>query len=76
MNLPRNLQAGLISLVGVIVVGTAGFMLLSDLGFGESIYLSIVTITTLGFAPGIEPLTGIEKTWLVIVLAWGLRSTP
>lgn len=74
MNLPRNLQAGLISLVGVIVVGTAGFMLLSDLGFGESIYLSIVTITTLGFAPGIEPLTGIEKTWLVIVLISGMGA--
>ena len=74
MNIPRNLQAGLIALVAVIVVGTVGFMFLSDLGFGDAVYLSIVTITTLGFAPGIDPLDGLEKTWLVIVLISGMGA--
>ncbi len=74
MNLPRNLQAGLIALVAVIVVGTVGFMFLSDLSFGEAIYVSIITITTLGFAPGIESLDGLEQTWLVIVLISGMGA--
>lgn len=74
MNLPRNLQAGLIALVAVIVAGTVGFMFLSDLAIGEAVYLSIVTITTLGFAPGIEPLDGVEQTWLVIVLISGMGA--
>lgn len=74
MNLPRNLQAGLIALVAVIVVGTVGFMFLSDLGFGDAVYVTIVTITTLGFAPGVESLDGIAKTWLVIVLISGMGA--
>lgn len=74
MNLPRNLQAGVIALATVIIVGTIGFMFLSDLRFGEGIYLTIVTITTLGFAPGVESLDGLEQTWLVIVLLAGMGA--
>jgi voltage-gated potassium channel len=72
VNLPRNLQAGLIALVTVIVVGTIGFMIVGDLDVGNAVYLTIITITTLGFAFLAEPLDGLEQLWLVIVLISGM----
>lgn len=74
MNLPSNLKAGVIALTVVIIVGTVGFMIIGDLTTGDSLYLTMVTITTLGFAFLTEPLTGPEKFWLVIVLVAGMGS--
>ena len=74
MNLPRNLQAGLISLILVILVGTVGFMIVGDLSLGDAAYLTVVTITTLGFAFLAEPLDGKEQLWLVIVLLAGMGA--
>ncbi|MDJ0791338.1 MAG: NAD-binding protein [Acidimicrobiia bacterium] len=74
MNLPRNLQAGLISLILVIVIGTLGFMMVGDLNLSDAAYLTIVTITTLGFAFLAEPLDGKEQLWLVIVLIAGMGA--
>lgn len=74
MRLPRNLTFGLIALVTVIVVGTVGFMLVGDLDLGESSYLTLITITTLGFGYSAEPLSGPEKLWLVMVLLGGMGA--
>jgi voltage-gated potassium channel len=74
VTLPTNLRAGVIALTVVIVIGTAGFMVIGDLGMGDSLYLTMVTITTLGFAFLTEPLTGPEKFWLVVVLLAGMGS--
>ena len=74
MRLPRNLQAGLIALVSVIVIGTVGFMVVGDLDLGNAAYLTIITITTLGFAFLAEPLDGKEQLWLVLVLISGMGA--
>ncbi len=74
MNLPANLKAGVIALIGVIVIGTTGFVLLTDMTLGDALYLTIVTITTLGFAFLAEPLTGPAKFWLVFVLLAGMGA--
>lgn len=74
MSLPRNLAFGLIALVSVIVVGTIGFIVIGDLDPGESAYLTMITITTLGFGNLAEPLSGPEKFWLVLVLVAGMGA--
>lgn len=74
MKLPRNLQAGMTALIIVVLVGTAGFIVVGDLKLGEALYLTIVTITTLGFAFLAEPLSGPEQFWLVVVLIAGLGT--
>lgn len=74
MNIPTNLKAGVIALTVVIIVGTSGFMVLGDLGVGDSLYLTMITVTTLGFGFLPEPLTGAEKFWLVLVLIAGMGA--
>ncbi len=74
MNLPTNLKIGVIALTIVIIVGTSGFMVLGDLGVGDSLYLTMITVTTLGFGFLSEPLTGPEKFWLVLVLIAGMGA--
>lgn len=74
MKLPRNLTFGFIALLSVIIVGSIGFMLVGDLNMGESAYLTMITITTLGFGFSAEPLSGPEKFWLVVVLVAGMGA--
>jgi voltage-gated potassium channel len=74
VNLPINLRAGVVALTVVIIIGTMGFMVTGDLGVGDSLYLTMVTITTLGLAFLSEPLTGPEKFWLVLVLLAGMGA--
>ena len=74
MRLPRNLQMALIALVTVIVVGAVGFIIVGDLDLGGALYITIITITTLGFAFLSEPLSGPEQFWLVVVLIAGLGT--
>lgn len=74
MNLPTNLKAGFISLVLVIVLGTTGFIAITGLGIGDAVYVTIITITTLGFGNPIGELTGGTKLWIVIVLLSGMGA--
>ena len=74
MKLPINLRAGFIALSSVIVVGTLGFMLITGLGIGDAAYVTVITITTLGFGDPIGEVTGGTKWWIVIVLLSGMGA--
>ncbi|MGI9586313.1 MAG: potassium channel family protein [Acidimicrobiia bacterium] len=74
MRIPRNLQLGLLALFTIIIVGTIGFVVIGDINLSDAAYLTVVTVTTLGFAFLDEPLTGPEKFWLVAVLLSGMGA--
>ena len=74
MTLPSNLKAGFVSLAIVIVVGTAGFIVITGLSIGDAAYVTVITITTLGFGNPIGELTGPTKLWIVIVLLTGMGA--
>lgn len=74
MRVPVNLRFGLFALVSVVVIGSVGFIVIGDLDVGEALYLTIITITTLGLSFTTDPLTGVEKAWLAIVLLSGMGA--
>jgi voltage-gated potassium channel len=74
VKLPSNLKAGFISLLIVIVVGTIGFVAITGLSIGDAAYVTVITITTLGFGNPIGELTGPTKLWIVIVLLTGMGA--
>lgn len=43
-------------IAGVIVAGTAGYMLLEGWGLGDAVYMTIITLSTVGFGE-VRPLT-------------------
>ncbi|MCL1599538.1 MAG: NAD-binding protein [Actinomycetia bacterium] len=74
MSLPSNLKAGIISLVAVVTIGAAGFVVLTGIDFGNAVYLTIIVITTLGLGDPVIAIDGATKVWLVVVLISGMGA--
>ena len=74
MTLPINLKVGFAALFTVIVVGTIGFVVITGLSIPDAAYVTVITITTLGFGDPIGTLTGPTKLWIVVVLLSGMGA--
>ncbi|MFH2000546.1 MAG: NAD-binding protein [Planctomycetota bacterium] len=69
MSLNRRIYCALMLFVGIITVGTLGYMNIEGYSLLDSLYMSIITITTVGFGD-IVPVTAPGKvftTGLIIV---------
>ena len=45
----RRILWALVALIGVLVVGVAGYMLIEGWGFLDSLYMTVITVATVGF---------------------------
>lgn len=68
-----SLKTALISFIGILVIGTIGFMHLENLPFHDAAYFAVVTIATVGFGD-IVPKTPAGRlfTCLFIIIGVGL----
>ena len=57
-------------LFGIILLGAVSFWFLEELSFVDSLYFSIVTITTVGYGD-IHPVTPMGKTLAVVLIVTG-----
>lgn len=74
MRLPSNLKAGVVSLGIVVVVGATGFVLIGGLSAGNALYLTVITITTLGYSEIGGPFDVATRIWVVVVLVAGMGA--
>lgn len=74
MHIPSNLKAGIVALVVVIIVSSGGFMLIGGLSAGNALYLTFITITTLGYSEIGGPFDVATRVWVVIVLISGMGA--
>ncbi len=58
-------------LIGVISVGITGYMLIEGWGFLESLYMTIITITTVGFAE-LKPLSHHGRIFTIFLIFSGV----
>ena len=73
-NLFRSkLQQALLLLGAVIAVGVLGYMLISGYSFVDALYMTAITISTVGFGE-IEPLNDQEKLFTVFLIATSIVS--
>lgn len=49
MNPTRNLRISLIFLIGLLFIGTAGYIVIEDWTFIDSLYMTVITVSTVGF---------------------------
>ena len=59
--------------VAVLVVGTAGFMLLEKLSFLDAVYFTIVTISTVGYGD-LAPTTEAGKGFSIFLIIFGIGT--
>ncbi|WP_088323164.1 potassium channel family protein [Polaribacter tangerinus] len=57
----------LILITGSTLVGTFGYMLLSDFSFVDALYMTVITVTTVGFGE-IRPFTSEEKIFTIFLI--------
>ena len=67
----KKLRYSLLMLVGIITFGTCGYYFVEHMPLFEAFYMTIITITTVGFAEVI-PLSQIGRTITVIIIILGI----
>lgn len=63
----KHLQAGVVFLLIIIGMGIIGFMIIESWSFVDSIYMTIITITTTGFKE-VHPLSSAGQIFTVILI--------
>lgn len=69
---PPILIALLIPL-GVLLLGTAGYVFLQGFGWFDAFYMTIITLTTVGFAE-VRPLSTVGKLLTSVIIVFGVGS--
>jgi voltage-gated potassium channel len=59
--------------LGVLLLGTAGFMVIEGLSFADALYFSIVTVATVGYGD-IHPATQIGKALAIFLIIMGVGT--
>src|SRR3990172_1532803 len=69
----RRVSFGLAFLAAVIAVGTGGYMLVEGWPFLDALYMSVITITTVGYRE-VAPLSGAGKVFTIGLILSGVGS--
>lgn len=72
--MPGNLRAGLVVLVATLVIGTAGFVGIEDLALLDAFYMTVITITTVGFGEIGGTLSTAGRMWTILVIVAGMGA--
>ena len=68
--LSTRLRWVLLVQVATLVVATAGFVLLADYGWFDALYMSVITLGTVGYGE-VRTLDNVGRTWAMLVIAGG-----
>jgi voltage-gated potassium channel len=69
----RRFAAAILSLTLIVAVGTAGYALLEHLPLGQAAYLTIITLTTVGYGD-LVPHTPAGQVFTVVLILTGLGT--
>jgi len=73
VELPKRLRRGIIILAAVIAAGTIGYMYIEGWSFGEAIYMTVITISTVGYGE-VHPLTASGRIFSIFLIAGGVSG--
>ncbi|MDA9333716.1 potassium channel protein [Polaribacter sp.] len=65
--LASRIHKTLFLVFSIILLGVAGYMILSDYSFVDALYMTVITITTVGFGE-VQPFTPDEKIFTVFLI--------
>ena len=71
MYLPRHLLWGIGALLLLVFIGTAGYMLIEEWSFSDSIYMTIISISTVGYRE-VNVLSSAGRAFTIFLLVAGV----
>ncbi len=71
MNWQRRLLRGIYVFTGIIAVGTGGFIAIEGWSFLDALYMTVITITTVGYAE-VHPLTSGGRIFSIFLIIGGV----
>jgi len=69
----KQLRRGIIVLAAVIATGSIGYVQLEGWSFGEAIYMTVITISTVGYGE-VHPLTAAGRIFTILLIAGGVSA--
>jgi voltage-gated potassium channel len=66
-----HVRIWLLAVAAVVVIGTAGFALLMGWAVGDAIYMTVITLTTVGFRE-VRELDGAGRAWTMLLSVAGV----
>ncbi|QCQ21022.1 potassium channel family protein [Desulfoglaeba alkanexedens] len=67
----RRLLLLSLSFLGILLVGTAGYMIVADFSFLDALYMTVITLTTVGFGE-VRPLDPAGRLYTILLLFMGV----
>lgn len=71
--LPGNLLFAALLLIILPIVGTTGYMIIEGWGFLDALYMTVTTITTVGFRE-VQPLDDAGKIFTILLAIFGIGT--
>lgn len=66
-----NVARGLALLLGVVIIGTIGFMIIEDYPFLDAVYMTIITISTVGYGE-VRRLDTAGHVFVILLIVMGI----
>ena len=67
-----KLRYAILIMTLITLMGISGFMIVEDMNFIDALYLSVITISTVGYgAPEVDTVAGKLFTIVLIITSWG-----
>ena len=69
----RRIERTLLALGAITVIGVLGYMVLEGWSFTESLYMTVITLTTVGYRE-VRPLDTAGQLWTMVLLITGVGT--
>jgi voltage-gated potassium channel len=68
---PAHIRIWLGAVIGAVVIGTLGYLALLRWDLSDSLYMTVITLTTVGFGE-VRPLDELGRAWTIVVTIAGV----
>ena len=67
----KKILAGIFILIVILIYGTSGYMFIEDMSLTDAVYMTVISITTVGFSE-VRPLSPAGKYFTVVLIFGGV----
>jgi len=71
MSTAKRLIVAVLALLAILVIGTAGYMVIEGWNFPDALYMTVITITTVGYLE-VHPMTEAGRVFTMVLLIGGV----